>query len=352
MNHTNQEFNPLLERGEDEACDATWYRQMTPGTTYWRCLVPARHLPGQVVNLDYTLIKDGDPPYIEGLRGAAVWQFLGDIGRSRLALGIGQAHDIPTFMESDDNYTRPAPYLRNNPNAPWKPTEAEARGGYSHETHRKILPAFDGLIVSTEYLADEYYEYNENVHVCPNSIDPDDWQYEREPHDGVFRIVYYGSYSHSVDTPIITKAMKWAAKQPGVEVWVAGFDPPSWSFGHKVVPWTYNLAEARQNLFKFDLGVAPLKGNRWSNAKSDIKGLEYAMAGVLPLMSDVEPYKPWAQTFPDLLLQDGDWEGVIRWAVKNPDLVKDRAAKAKEWVLENRTIDKSIHLWKEALASV
>lgn len=250
-------------------------------------------------------------------------------------------------MEVDDNYTREAPYLRNVPNKPWHPTIEEARGGYSYERHRMILPYLDGIVCSTDYLADVYYEFNENVYVCPNSVDPADWQYEREPHD-TFRIVYYGSPSHVTDAPLVTDALKWAARQPGVEVWTVGFKNPAWSFPHQTVPWEKNLDAARAHLFKFDLGLAPLKANKWSNGKSDVKALEYAMAGVCPLVSDVVPYRT-LQHIPDLVIGDRDWAEAIRYFVKNPDLARTRAAEVKDWVMRERTIQTTVSLWREAV---
>lgn len=358
--HQNDEYNPQLTREPDEFCLATWWQQKTPGTSYWRCLVPARHLPGQVLPFtesDLALDPNGIP-IMPRKRGVNIWQFLGDEARSQVALEMARIHGERVLMELDDNYLVCAPYLKNLPGRPWVDTIEQARENmrkgfgslYSHERHRLITPRFDGLIVATEYLADKYYKYNENIYVCPNSIDPDDWQYEREPHDEIFRIVYYGSYSHLRDTPLITKAMKWAAKQPGVEIWVAGFEPKDWSFPHQLIPWTYDLVAARQNLFKFDLGVAPVVSNPWANAKSDLKGMEYAMAGVMPLMSDMISYVDFKKHDADLVVKDGDWMEAIKHYVQNPDIVKEKAAAAKQWVLDNRTIDKTIHLWREAIS--
>jgi glycosyltransferase involved in cell wall biosynthesis len=345
--------NPMLERGVKEDCLATFWTQATPGTTYWRCLVPARHLPGQAIPFKYSDLQEdkAGKPYLPRHRGTAVWQFLGDEFRTRIALGNRDMYGYRTLMEVDDNYLRIAPYLRGRKGVPWHETHAEAMAhgnGYSHEMHRKIVPLMDGIICSTDYLADAYYEFNENVYVCPNSIDPDDWKYEREPHDA-FRIVYYGSTSHVVDAPLVTDALKWAARQPGVEVWTVGFKNPSWSFPHQVVPWTQSLEEARAHLFKFDLGVAPLKGNKWANGKSDIKAMEYAMAGVCPLVSNAVPYRT-LQHIPDLVIDDDGWMEAIRYFVKNPDLARQRAEEVKDWVMRERTIQATVGLWKEAIS--
>ncbi len=344
-----ERFNEDLPRGEGERCLATWWRQSTPGTTYWRCVVPARQLPGQVLPF-----APGDIVEVNGrfgfprMRGeTAVWQFLGDDRRSRIAAEL-QRQGARTLMDVDDNYTKVAPYMRGMRGAPWAATIAEAGEGYSNEMHRMLVPRMDGMIVATEYLADEYSQYNDNVYVCPNSIDPDDWAFEREPHD-TFRIVYYGSTSHLMDAPLVTKALKWAAAQPGVEVYTAGFTNPSWSFPHQVVPWSNDIIEARKHLFRFDLGLAPLKGNPWADGKSDVKILEYGMAGLLPLMSRAEPFRPWFDVAPDLVCDADDWVPAIKWAVKNQDDVRTRAAEIKAHILAERTIHSTIHLWKEAL---
>src|SRR3990167_3669423 len=214
--------------------------------------------------------------------------------------------------------------------------------------HRRVTPLMDGLICATEYLADIYSDYNDNIWVCPNSIDPADWQHERPESDGIFRIVYYGSRSHIVDAPIITKALKWASRQPNVEVWTIGFSKPDWSFQHRTLPWS-DMDKARANLFRFDLGVAPLKGNHWSRGKSDIKALEYSMAGALPLMSRETPFEPWFDVWPELTLEDGEWLDKIKYWVQNRDSVPEVVGWVKDWVLETRSIEKTIDNWRLAL---
>lgn len=350
--------NPSLERSTDEECLATWWHQATPGTTYWRCLVPARHLPGQTLPFRHDdLIEDPEgQPFLPRMKGGtAIWQFLGDPYRTRVALGMKELYGIRTLMELDDNYLRPAPYLKGKMHSPWKETVEEAHKAgtnYSHEMHRYVVPLVDGLICSTDYLADIYSEYHDSIWVCPNSVDPADWEYEREEPDGIFRIVYYGSISHLQDAPLITKAMKWAARQSNVEVWTAGFDKRDWSFPHWVIPWNPELDKARANLFKFDLGVAPLRGNRWSAGKSDVKFLEHSMAGLASIVQRAEPFRPiWDQSDPPALVADteDDWMAHVQWAVKNQDEVKQLASRARDYVLNERTIQGNIWRWKEAL---
>jgi hypothetical protein len=329
---------------------ATFWRQATPGTTYWRGYIPMLHLPGQVLPLvEDSLALDGDQLVLNNQEGAAIWQFLGDEGRSRIALQM-KRQGVRTLMEVDDTYVRFAPPLYARFNA-WTRTHAEAvatGNGYSVEMHRRVVPLMDGIIVATEHLAEEYAEYNPNVFVCPNSILPDDWEdFERVESD-TLRIGYYGSPSHHRDYPRVKKALKWAARQSDVEVVMVGFSPAGWAGKH--LPWEDNILNARKNLGHLDVGVAPLEQNAWANGKSDIKGLEYAMAGVMPLLEDAPPFSPWAKIgWPFMPSTEDEWADVIRDVVKNRDRVKEHAAAAKAYVLAERTIDKTIDSWRKAV---
>jgi len=333
---------------------ATFWRQATPGTTYWRGFIPMLLLGGQVLPIgEDSLALDGEGPgaslVLKGHKGAAIWQFLGDDGRSRIALQI-RRQGARTLLEADDNYLRFAPPLYGNAGA-WTRTHAEAIAngtGYSVEMHRKVVPQMDGVICSTQVLAEEYAEYNPTVYVCPNSIFTDDWEgYERVESD-VLRIGYYGSPSHVRDWPRVKKALKWAARQKDVEVVLAGFQPPG--FNGRVLPWHDNLFDARRHLFQIDVGIAPLTQNPWANGKSDLKALEYAMGGAMPIVEDAPPFSPWkAAGWPFMPGTPDEWDDVIRDLVVNRDRVPGHAQRAKDYVLAERTIESNIHCWEEAI---
>lgn len=349
-------LDPLeLERGDDEECLATFWRQATPGTSYYRCLLPARYLPGQAVGLVPTDVQeiDGEEFAVEmpRQRGTAVWQFLGDDSRARIAAAM-QGIGIRTLMEVDDNYIVGAPKVNARYSGTWRktPEEAERDGTmYSYEQHRYLVPMFDGIICTTENLAETYREYNDNVYVCPNQIDPQDWEFERDDHD-TLRIVFSGSTSHWPDIPIITKAMKWAARQPGVEVYYQGLQPRGSRIG-KPVPWVESLEAYRKSLFQFDVGLCPIKPHPWANGKSDLKALEFAMAGVMPVLGEAVPYEGWFDRWPEFVVPFNEqaWLDKVKWIVKNRDMVKDIAATWKEIVLRERTIEGNIGLWREAI---
>ena len=335
---------------------ATWFRQATPGTTYWRCHVPAKYLPGQVVaieqdSLTLETLEDGtELPHLKYADGALIWQFLGDDGRSRIALEMKRQGKL-TLMEVDDNYLRHAPPLYGK-HGSWTRTHAEAVAngtGYSIEMHKKVVPLMDGIICATDNLADEYADWNDNVYVCRNSIDPVDWEgFPERPESETLRIGYYGSPSHLKDYPRAKKALKWAARQPDVEVLFIGFSPPGWT--GPVRPWEDKMFAARSHLADIDVGIAPLTQNPWANGKSDVKALEYSMAGVMPILEDCPCYSPWKDAGWEWMpSSEAEWVDAIHDVVSMRDDVPLLAAEAKAYVLGERTIEHEIHTWREAI---
>jgi hypothetical protein len=330
---------------------ATFWRQATEGSSYWRCEIPARHLPGRVNKLipaDIEETKDGLRfPHQAGQ--TAIWQFSGSATRGILMAEM-QEQGYRVLMEVDDNYLEAAPYM-----PAWQIDFA--RGGNTEDgdlssiaAHTRIAGWCDGVIVSTPFLAERYARVNDQVYVCPNSVDPDDWPDPLPREDDVLRIGWAASHSHFVDAPLARRALKWAVKQPNVKVYLIGYQP-QWRGPFLRVPWTDNLADYCKQLInlKLDVGLCPLLPGVWADAKSDVKALEYAMAGAMPVMSMVEPYRPWFdKSFCLLAKNPKGWENALRWCVLHRDEVRAMAAEARLHVLAERTIRDSIGAWREA----
>jgi hypothetical protein len=341
-----------FERAPEEECLATFWRQATPGAAYVRGTLPMRYVPGQSFGMeqfDLDWDTEEEKLVMRRQRGAAVWQFLGDDWRSRVAWAL-QDQGVRTLIEVDDNYTTPHPHMPGQKVA-WHKTIADSAKpggtGYSNEMHRLILPTMDGVIVSTEYLRDAYLEYSDNVYLCPNTVDPDDWTELDEKNPEVLRIVYSGSMSHLRDASQVKKALKWAARQKGVEVWLQGVRP-MWGFTEHV-PWTDSLAAYRKVLGRFDVGVAPLVPGQWANGKSDLKALEYTMAGVLPLLARTEPYRPWWDSPLVCEPNEASWVTHIKWVVQNRDAIPELLANARDYVLSERTAAGNAWRYREAI---
>jgi hypothetical protein len=290
---------------------------------------------------------EDDEPVFPRQEGTAIWQYPGNISRALLMAEM-QRQGIRTLMEVDDNYLTAPPQVPDNPSE-WKLRhDRNDVASCSVEFHRRIAGWIDGIICSTEALARSYRRYNENVYVCPNSIEAEDWPEPDKPDDGIFRIGFAGSKSHFHDYALVERALSWAESQPNVEILIYGLREKG-PANKRWIEWTDDLSAYRKSLSLLDVGVCPIRPNIFSNCKSDLKAMEYAMAGALPIVSKVEPFRPWFDQ-PCLVAEtEKDFRRHIKWCVTHRDEVKQLAAEAKQYVLSERLIEQNIHKWREAV---
>lgn len=157
----------------------------------------------------------------------------------------------------------------------------------------------DGVICSTQHLADSVAELNPNRFVAPNCIDPGSWapilptaKAERK------RLVYVGGGGHDEDLEIIKDPMiRVLSENPDVDFVVryGGF-ALDWMKGHsqidfKSVAWC--LDEYPQKLANLNahVALAPLRDSNFNRSKSALKWVEWGSLGVGIVASDVGPYK-------------------------------------------------------------
>lgn len=331
---------------------ATFWRQLQAGNAYVRCDVPASAMPAAVFPImpPHLTVSDDYLPVFDQRGDTAIWPYPGNDVRAKLMRYQQEDMGLRVLVEVDDNYLVTFPTMRAGQ---WsKRHKGDDR--YSLEYHRHICTWADGVIVSTAPLADAYADVNENVYLCPNSVQPADWPERLPPVDDKFRIGWAASPSHIVDAPLVRRAMEWAARQPGVEVVLFGFQP-DWRGPFKRVPWAKGLpwedevAHYRRKLvdLQLDVGICPLVRTEWSDGKSDLKALEYCMAGALPVVSRQLPYAEWFDRVPSVATGK-DWEATIKALVSERDEVRKQASTAREYVLRERTIEKSVGHWVAA----
>ena len=202
---------------------------------------------------------------------------------------------IRVLVEVDDNYLKPLPSLPGAKTS-WETKMDRERmkkdDPYSNEQHRYICEFVDGIIVSTPELAKWYERVNDNVYVCPNSVDPVDWPAD-PPHQetGILHVGYAGSSSHYWDVDLLKRAFGWLEDKEDVQLHLIGEFEASEKY--RVTRWTEDLRQARRNLQPLDIGFCPLRDAAWTRCKSDIKMMEYTMAGAAGVYSIVEPYRHW-----------------------------------------------------------
>lgn len=167
------------------------------------------------------------------------------------------------------------------------------------EAAKEALRIADGVTVTTEHLAGVYREYNDNVYVLPNCIEPDVWQPIQLVKDGWVRISWHGGCSHYEDLLTLQDSItRIAAKHKNVKFVICGHEfkgifkdvsPDQYEY-HGWVPTVCHPYKQKQ--LNTDIAMIPLKDDLFNVCKSPIKWVEYSCLGIPSVVIDIPPYSP------------------------------------------------------------
>ena len=207
---------------------------------------------------------------------------------------------------------------------------------------------------STPELAEVYADVAPRRAIVPNALDPRIWRdFRHPPQPGwgrPLRFLYMGTHTHAVDFALIRPALeRLAAERPDAfEVtvigvapdlapapWLARVSPPADAIVYpRFVRWL-----RRQG--PFDVGLAPLVETPFNRAKSDIKLLDYAALGLLPVVSDAPAYRHDARAADLIVVADGtteSWFAALQRIVDDPGAFRERAAALHTHLWTSRSI--------------
>jgi hypothetical protein len=204
---------------------------------------------------------------------------------------------------------------------------------------------------STAAVARAYAHVAHRHAIVPNAIDPRIWRDWRHPrpepfHADKIRLLYMGTRTHGPDLAMIRPALdrldderrdRFELTLVGVAPDVAGAhwlrraSPPAEAIPYpRFVRWLRGQGP-------FDVGLAPLADSAFNACKSDIKLLDYAALGVLPVVSDCAAYR----ADPEMgrhAVHAGDWFDALRDIIDDRDAARAKAVEAHAHVWSHRTV--------------
>ena len=213
----------------------------------------------------------------------------------------------------------------------------------------------DILTVATPRLATQYGRYNRNVRVVRNAIDPDLYVKDTpRPEGDKARLVYYGSTARLRDYGgrLITgkkddgggfalRAVEeskhllqrvFLGTNPGTEHVIERLFDEQHPYIENIPAFGKALANAHG-----DIGIAPLGGDDFDKAKSELHWLEYAMTDMAFIGERYNgdgPYQVIRNGVDGLLARGAqEWHDSVRRLATSSDLRADLAGRAKERVL-------------------
>ena len=281
-------------------------------------------------------------------------------------------HGILTVSEVDDNYLA-------NPRL----NIFQRMQGFSpaHQmAHLKSMASMDRIVFSTDWLRDYYLKAMRKVlripkrqlpdpFVCRNNIALSQWP-ERSERTGRLRVGWMGSPSHIWDVDLAWNALLHASRL-GCETYMIGYNPmrpdegefpdelrsersrhkiAQWGkIGYKHIPWTKPSEYHRASL-PLDIGLCPVHHNDSCNGKSDVKMIEYTIAGAATIAWNTNIYQTIVHGETGLLVgSPREAMAAVDLLVKDENLRERLVANAQQYVREERNGDVLRSEWMDAV---
>lgn len=213
----------------------------------------------------------------------------------------------------------------------------------------RCIAVADLVTVSTKPLAERLVEFNPNVVVLPNHIDPALLEWERPRRDRV-TVGWSGGNSHLLDLQVVASQLRrFLERHPDVDMHFVGTDYSRLVRREsRFTPFVNGVWNYYPNL-DFDIGLAPLAPNVFNRSKSHIRVLEYAALGIPVIASDEPAYR---DTVIDgvtgfLVRYEHEWMSRLRDLANDSGMREEMGTKARQHAA-NWSIADGWRLWETA----
>lgn len=228
----------------------------------------------------------------------------------------------------------------------------------NHEHYARTLNASSVVTVSSPYLSEVIGQWNENVRLIENCVDVRSFPRRVREHPRKIAIGWCGSTAHrSGDLDLLRPVFAALSNVRYVHVGHYELHP---SFASEVGLVDRQVQRVRMlspkeypTAFTFDVGVAPLVDIPFNRAKSFIKAIEYAAAGVPYVASDVAEYRRLFDEYGvgRLASTTEEWLAHIE-ELRDARVRLVEAKRQYQVIAENFDVKKQAKLWDELLWEV
>lgn len=233
----------------------------------------------------------------------------------------------------------------------------------------------DLVTTTTKTLADEYKLYNDNVHILPNCINPDDWNEPLRNEGDKIRLGIIGSVAYAQNYEHIKEQIKELDKTGKFTIVVFGLHGEKDRKKNKLttnlfqqeyhfwlgldnvehIPWCAIQNYPRLlNEARLDMAIIPRSENYFNKCKSNIKFLELAMCEV-PVIAQSFEHSPYEEITDDIgvLIEDNDkwFNSIMKLAENKPERLR-MGSKAHQYALDNYNIKDNAYKWEEVYSTI
>ena len=243
--------------------------------------------------------------------------------------------EVPRFLTCYDHNQRTRPYLI------------------------ELLRMADAITVTTQRLKDEMTVYNKNVFIVPNCVSTTHEvtkHYDNEPQEVKLLI----ASSDTVRVDFIASALKRLADNKEVSIEIVCIGPPGEFLQRAGLPiqahenMSYSHFKSFLATLDNTIGIIPLDDSRFSGCKSPVKFMDFSLAGIPTVCSDVPPYNDTVSHEKSGILcanREEDWYQAIRKLVLSASERTQLAEAARRFTESEYPMKHAANCWNRVFTS-
>ena len=217
----------------------------------------------------------------------------------------------------------------------------------------------DGIIASTKFLQQRMLQYNNTVYLVPNSLDPKTFMYRMDFSGNKPTIGWVGIMMWRVNDLVeVSAPVKTVIEQNDLKFHHTGImlDRPKWAAEalnidpNRMTGFTGARPQYYRNVFMpIDIGIVPLHPSPFNEAKSNLKGLEYALSGIPFVASSTQEYRDLAAAGVGRVAKNSkEWLKHLKQLL-DPEVRESERQKNYKIVAEKYNIFIIKYKWSEAI---
>jgi glycosyltransferase involved in cell wall biosynthesis len=329
------------------------------GCAMWRMSIPAMFI--ETKDIEVSLFASEKDFHLDELRGSQDVIFAQWIANYAAIseVSAAKARGVRLVYDMDDNYM----------DVPLDNPSRDVVDVCGISAMHSAAAMADCITVTTDVLAERVRKSFPGVPVVviPNSMDTTEegWRNPEDcgSKDGSVKIFWAGGVSHRRDLQVCLSAIDSILHDyPNTIFITAGYKSPDIELMALKPHWkgryfhlggvdSYQYFEKLKTL-NADIGIAPLEDDSFNQCKSNIKFIEYTMAGMPTVASRVGPYSDTMDHKVDGFLPKNthqDWYHCLSKLVESRQKRLEMVISAKKKVVANWDIRKHRQKWVDAL---
>lgn len=233
----------------------------------------------------------------------------------------------------------------------WNPVYFFFKSSENQALFRRIVNCSDIVQVTCSELEKKFYPINKSIDVIQNQLSIIPQKTEKSYEDQII-IGWGGSYGHIEDMrEIAAPVTDFVNSHTNVKLNLMCAKPIQHLFD-RVMPSKINFYEPGSIydyysfVNKLHIGLAPLADTAYNRSRSDVKFLEYAVSGAVPVVTNLAPYRKSVAHGETGFLYSNIQEmiDILETLLDMPSLMEKIACNSREYILKYRLLNDHIKI--------